>query len=161
MAIIITDQYRLRQKNFLDDRQGIAASTTALARWDDSTNPLPDGFEVCVSGVWYVYNSQNLQDPYLGKFRLRTATQDGRIDQIENELSNLENKTIPDLDAKVEKYNTQLLKDDFVHEASTFEEILTERYWTDSTGLSHARAGMTVTVVSDSAENNGVWYLSN
>ena len=71
MAITITDNFRLRSKIFIDERVN-QPNVSALKNWDQTTNPIPDGFEVCVDGgVWYVYNSANTVDPVLGKFRLK------------------------------------------------------------------------------------------
>ena len=137
MAIIITDKFQLRQKNFLDDRQGIASSVSALKSWNYSTVPIPEGFEVYVGGVWYVYRSSHTDDPVTGKFRTRTDS-DG----------------VDDLKVRV----TRLEFEDGRDVASTFAQIKTEAFWTDSTGVSHARAGRIVTVTSDGA-NNGPWYL--
>ena len=69
MAIIINDQYRLRQQNFLDDRVGVAIDVSALKSWNFSEVPIPEGFEVFVEGVWYEYKSEYEEDPILGKFR--------------------------------------------------------------------------------------------
>ena len=137
MAIIITDKFQLRQKNFLDDRQGIASSVSALKSWNYSGVPIPEGFEVYVGGVWYIYRSSHTDDPVTGKFRTRTDS-DG----------------VDDLKVRV----TRLEFEDGRDVASTFAEIKTEAFWKDSTGVSHARAGRIVTVISDGA-NNGPWYL--
>ena len=70
MAIIITDNFGFRSNRFIDDRSG-KASLEDLKNWDFTTNPLPDGFEVCVAGVWYVYNSSNETSETTGKFKER------------------------------------------------------------------------------------------
>ena len=70
MAIVITDNYGLKSKRFLDDRNG-ATSLNDLKNWDENANPLPDGFEVCVAGIWYHYNSSNTINEITGKFRER------------------------------------------------------------------------------------------
>ena len=137
MAIIITDKFQLRQKNFLDDRQGIASSVSALKSWNYSTVPIPEGFEVYVGGVWYTYRSSNPDDPVTGRFK--TRTDDEGVDDLKVRVIRLEFEDGRDV-------------------ASTFAEIKTEAFWTDSTGVSHARAGRIVTVTSDGA-NNGPWYL--
>jgi hypothetical protein len=137
MAIIITDKFQLRQKNFLDDRQGIASSVSALKSWNYSTVPIPEGFEVYAGGVWYIYRSSHPDDPVTGKFKTRTDS-DG----------------VDDLKVRV----TRLEFEDGRDVASTFAQIKTEAFWKDSTGVSHARAGRIVTVTSDGA-NNGPWYL--
>jgi len=137
MAIIITDKFQLRQKNFLDDRQGIASSVSALKSWNYSTVPIPEGFEVYVGGVWYTYKSSNPDDPVTGKFK--TRTDDGGVDDLKVRVTRLEFEDGRDV-------------------AQTFAQIKTEAFWKDSTGVSHARAGRIVTVTSDGA-NNGPWYL--
>ena len=137
MAIIITDKFQLRQKNFLDDRQGIASSVSALKSWNYSTVPIPEGFEVYVGGVWYVYRSSHPDDPVTGKFKTRTDS-DG-VNDLKVRVARLEFEDGRDV-------------------ASTFAQIKTETFWKDSTGVSHARAGRIVTVTNDGA-NNGPWYL--
>ena len=69
MSIVITDSFGIRSGRWLDDRMNVS-SLSDLRNWDFSTNPLPDGFEVCVDGVWYRYNSANDIDSTLGKFRI-------------------------------------------------------------------------------------------
>ena len=137
MAIIITDKFQLRQKNFLDDRQGIASSVSALKSWNYSTVPIPEGFEVYVGGVWYIYRSSHPDDPVTGKFKTRTDS--GGVDDLKVRVTRLEFEDGRDV-------------------ASTFAQIKTEAFWKDSTGVSHARAGRIVTVTNDGA-NNGPWYL--
>ena len=137
MAIIITDKFQLRQKNFLDDRQGIASSVSALKSWNYSTVPIPEGFEVYVGGVWYTYRSSNPDDPVTGRFK--TRTDDEGVDDLKVRVTRLEFEDGRDV-------------------ASTFAEIKTEAFWKDSTGVNHARAGRIVTVTNDGA-NNGPWYL--
>jgi len=144
MAIIITDQFRLRQKNFLDDRQGIATSLSSLKSWDFSTVPIPEGFEVYVNGVWYIYKSSYTDDPETGKFRSRLEDQ-GAAD-FEERISQLEEES------------TQLFFEDGCDTSPSFAQILTAAFWTDSTGENHAKAGRIVTVTSD-GNNNGPWYL--
>ena len=139
MAIIITDKFQLRQKNFLDDRQGIASSVSTLKSWNYSTVPIPEGFEVYVGGVWYIYRSSHPDDPVTGRFKTRTDS-DG-VDDLKVRVKRLEFEDGRDV-------------------ASTFAEIKTEAFWKDSTGVNHARAGRIVTVTSDSDDgNNGPWYL--
>lgn len=146
MAIIITDQFRLRQKNYLDDRQGLALSVSALKSWDYSKVPIPEGFEVYVEGVWYIYKSSHTDDPTTGKFRSRED--EHHIDDHEIRIQ------------KLEKETTQLFYEDGCDTSSTFAQILTAAFWTDSTGENHARAGRIVDVVSDSdSSKNGPWYL--
>ena len=146
MAIIIADQFRLRQKNFLDDRQS-ASSLTVLKNWDFSANPLPDGFEVCVNGVWYVYNSSHTVDPSTGRFRSRED--EHGIGGLEERVQDLEEETV------------QLFYEDGCDTSSSFAQILTAAFWTDTTGMNHARTGRIVTVTSDpDSSKNGSWYLS-
>jgi len=144
MAIIITDQYRLRQKNFLDDRQGLASDVSALKSWNYSTVPIPEGFEVYVNGVWYIYNSSHTDDPVTGKFRSRE--EEHHINDHEARIRQLEKESI------------QLFYEDGCDTAQTFSQLLTASFWTDSTGENHAKAGRIVTVTADST-NNGPWYL--
>lgn len=141
MAIIITDQYRLRQKNFLDDRQGLATSLQALRDWNTSVNPLPDGFEVCVDGVWYVYSSQNPISGETGRFKLRNLDNDTHLEELDKRVDDLEERT-------------QI--------APKFSDILTPEFWTTSDGILHAVPGVTVSVVGDPDDSlNGLWYLSS
>ena len=52
---------------FLDDRQGYPQTKNDLLNW---SIPIPEGFEVCLDNVWYVYDS-NINDPYTGHFKKR------------------------------------------------------------------------------------------
>lgn len=141
MAIIITDQYRLRQKNFLDDRQGLATSLQALKNWDTSVNPLSDGFEVCVNGIWYVYDSKNPISGETGRFKPRNLDNDTHLEELDRRVDDLEERT-------------QI--------ASRFSDILTPEFWTTPDGTLHVVPGITVIVVEDpDASLNGLWYLSS
>ena len=55
-------------KNFLDVRQGEADTLEDLRTWNLN---IPPGFEVCVDGVWYVYNPEYTFDSETGYFRKR------------------------------------------------------------------------------------------
>ena len=146
MAIIITDQFRLRQKNFLDDRQGLATSLSTLKSWDFSQVPIPEGFEVYVGGVWYIYKSSYTDDPDTGKFR--SINEEGGVNDHEVRIQ------------KLEKESKQLFFEDGCDTAQTFSQLLTSTFWIDSTGENHAKAGRIVTVTSD-GERNGPWYLTS
>lgn len=138
MSIIITDKFQLRQQNFLDDRiAAVASSVSALKSWDFNNVPIPEGFEVYVGGVWYIYRSSHTESPTTGKFKTRT-----------------EDEGVDDLKLRT----TRLEFEDSSYTASNFSQLLTSTFWTDSTGVNHARAGRIVTVTSDGA-NNGPWYL--
>ncbi|MBP3732585.1 MAG: hypothetical protein J6I84_04990 [Bacilli bacterium] len=140
MAITITDQVRLRQENFLDDRQGLASSIESLKNWDFSRFPIPDGFEVFVSGDWYTFGKENETDETTGKFRKRVGeiTEDIKyLKEREYELSFNASKEI----------------------AETIPEILTEEFWTDKDGVCHAIPGRIVSITEE-GKNNGLWYLA-
>ena len=138
MSIIITDKFQLRQQNFLDDRiAAVATSVSALKSWDFNNVPIPEGFEVYVGGVWYIYRSSHTESPTTGKFKTRT-----------------EDEGVDDLKLRT----TRLEFEDSSYTASNFSQLLTSTFWTDSTGVNHARAGRVVSVTSDGA-NNGPWYL--
>ena len=70
MPIEKGDNFDYQGQKFLDNRQNQANTINDLLSW---STPVPDGFEVCISGVWYTYNSANSQDPATGKFRPRDA----------------------------------------------------------------------------------------
>lgn len=53
---------------FLDGRQGEPQTTDDLLNW---SIPIPEGFEVCLNKVWYVYDSIATPDPVTGKFHKR------------------------------------------------------------------------------------------
>lgn len=60
MSSNIGTNFSYRSKEFLDDRQGMADSVRDLKNW---STPVPEGFEVCLKGVWYYYDStQNLPE---------------------------------------------------------------------------------------------------
>jgi hypothetical protein len=50
----IGTNFSYRSKDFLDDRQGKATTKKDLLNW---TIPVPEGFEACLDGVWYYYDS--------------------------------------------------------------------------------------------------------
>lgn len=148
MAIVINDQYRLRQENYLDDRQGIAESVSSLKSWDFENVPIPSGFEVFVDGVWYIFKVEFEEDETTGKFR--RVTDELGIEGLEERVEVLEVK------------ESQLEFDNDVETAPTFADILTTEFWTDDQEELHIRLGKRVTVTSDSdTSKNGVWYLVN
>lgn len=71
MAVRISTNYLFNGVGFLDSRQGMATTLNDLRNWNFSEVAIPDGFEVCVDGVWYIYNSDYLEDSETGKFRKR------------------------------------------------------------------------------------------
>lgn len=56
MAIRIGAPYLYRGKSFLDQRQSIPQSLEDLKNWN---TPVPEGFEVCLNGTWYYFDSIN------------------------------------------------------------------------------------------------------
>lgn len=52
---------------FLDGRQGYPQTTDDLLNW---SIPIPEGFEVYLNGVWYVYDPA-VNDPVIGHFKRR------------------------------------------------------------------------------------------
>lgn len=50
----IGSNFSLDSKEFLDDRIGQAKTTEDLKEWNKD---LPEGFEICLDGVWYYYDS--------------------------------------------------------------------------------------------------------
>lgn len=82
-------------KNFLDTRQGEADSLEDLRAWNLN---IPPGFEVCVDGVWYVYNPEFENDPETGYFRKRIDVElGGSVDILgmQNQINALMRKTFP------------------------------------------------------------------
>ena len=152
MAIVINDQYRLRQENFLDDRQGIAESISSLKSWDFENVPIPSGFKVFVDGVWYIFKVEFEEDEITGKFR-RVTDDLGieglteRVDTLEEKESLLEEKVDFEID---------------IETAPTFGDIVTPAFWKDEQEVLHIKPGKRVTVTSDpDPSKNGVWFLSN
>ena len=91
MAIKIANNFGVRSELFLDDRIEVTGGVSVLKNWDFSNNPLPDGFEVCLDGVWYTYNKSNTIDPDTGYFRERTVDVSGKQDTL---VSGVNIKTI-------------------------------------------------------------------
>ena len=148
MAIIINDQYRLRQENFLDDRQGIAESISSLKSWDFENVPIPNGFKVFVDGFWYIFKEEFEEDETTGKFRRETDNLG--IEELTERVSTLEVK------------ESQLEFDNDIETAPTFIDILTTDFWKDDQEELHIKPGKRVTVTSDTdSSKNGVWYLIN
>lgn len=60
MATYIGTNFALEGKEFLDQRQGLAGRLEDLKNW---SIVVPEGFELCLGGSWYYYDSQiNLPD---------------------------------------------------------------------------------------------------
>ena len=66
MPSTIGTNFLYEGKRFLDERQNMAKSLNDLANW---TTPVPDGFEVMIGDIKYVYNSSNASNQVTGKFR--------------------------------------------------------------------------------------------
>ena len=69
MAFDIGSNFSYQGKGFIDKRVDWAESEKDLLDWNI---PVPEGFEVCVSGVWYVY-SESYNSPVTGKFLPRVT----------------------------------------------------------------------------------------
>jgi len=82
MAINIGANFSYQGERFLDNRQGIADNLNDLLEWDIL---VPEGFEVCVSGDWYIYDSL-YNSPITGHFKKRPGFED---------FKDLENKVFP------------------------------------------------------------------
>lgn len=140
MAVKIADQIKLRQENFLDDRQGLATSTDILLNWDFTKIPIPEGFQVFLLGDWYIYKSSFTPDNVTGYFR----------------------KYSEDLGIK----NIEEIEEDSIYSrfdlsrcyTAKFSDILDPLFWVDSLQINHARPGKIVTIIDDN-DNNGVWIL--
>lgn len=65
----IGSNFSLDSKEFLDDRIGQAKTLGDLKNWDKE---LPEGFEVCLDGIWYYYDS-SYQSEETGHFIKRVA----------------------------------------------------------------------------------------
>ena len=86
------------EDNFLDKRQSIANSEEDLKNWDFKKYPIPNGFEVCLNGIWYKYETDR-ENTITGHFFKRTYTEDDNlsipvIDQ--NIIDTLPNDQIPE-----------------------------------------------------------------
>ena len=140
MAVKLADQLKLRQENFLDDRQGLATSTDVLLGWDFTKIPIPEGFQVFLLGDWYIYKSGHSFDPTLGYFR--KYVEDLGIENIE----------------QIE-FNSTYSKFDLTRcYTAKFSDILNPTFWTDENSVNHARPGK-ITIITDDDEYNGVWVL--
>lgn len=108
MSISIGSNFLYQGKKFLDDRVEIVKKTEDLKNWDI---PIPDGFEVFVEGSWYMFSSNNPDDPVTGKFKKRfglsqefggsselTVSQyalTNKINDLESNITRLTNKLYP------------------------------------------------------------------
>ena len=74
MAIVISDNFSLNSKQFIDERVGKASTLLDLKNWDTSVYNIPDGFEVWVSSTreWYTFDSNNPISETTGRFRARS-----------------------------------------------------------------------------------------
>ena len=80
MAVRITSDILLNGNTFLDSRQN-RSSLNDLLNWDFEEVVIPDGFEVCVNGEWYIYRKpkegeETVKDIQLGYFRKRDTSDD-------------------------------------------------------------------------------------
>jgi hypothetical protein len=108
MSISIGSNFLYQGKKFLDDRIEIVKKAEDLKNWDI---PIPDGFEVFVEGSWYMFSSNNPDDPVTGKFKKRfglsqdfgrskdlsisQVTLTGKFLELENTISKLSNELFP------------------------------------------------------------------
>ena len=108
MSISIGSNFLYQGKKFLDDRIEIVKKAEDLKNWDI---PIPDGFEVFVEGSWYMFSSNNSDDPVTGKFKKRfglsqgfgrsndltisQVTLTGKFLELENTISKLSNELFP------------------------------------------------------------------
>lgn len=82
MGINIGANFNYQGEKFLDNRQGIAQNLNDLLGWDIL---VPEGFEVCVNGDWYIYDS-SYNSSVTGHFKMRPGFEDFR---------DLDNKIFP------------------------------------------------------------------
>lgn len=54
MSAIIATNFSYKGEEFLDSRQNQCKRLSDLKNWD---TPVPDGFETCIDGIWYIYDS--------------------------------------------------------------------------------------------------------
>ena len=106
MSNRIATNFDYQANNFLDHRQGKAKTLEELKNW---STPVPEGFELCIGGEWYYYDStkdltetghwvpriidktSNITDPK------RQSIGAGVIEEIQGDLGELEG-SIKDLD---------------------------------------------------------------
>lgn len=89
MAINIGTNINYQGHEYLDKRQGLAKSESDLKNW---STLVPNGFEVCVNGSWYVYDENNEVSDTTGYFRKRDAQVElntANIDEIMHEVFKL------------------------------------------------------------------------
>lgn len=92
--IKIGTNFLYNSKNFLDLRQGEADSLEDLKTWNIN---IPVGFEVCVNGVWYVYNP-DFEDEITGHFKKRVdveLTSSTDFNNIYDQVTELQNTVFP------------------------------------------------------------------
>lgn len=73
----IATNFSYKSPHFLDGRQEWARTKADLKKW---SVPVPEGFEVCVDGIWYYYEPE-ADDPETGKF----------VERVVSNLDNLAN----------------------------------------------------------------------
>lgn len=84
MSINVGSNFLYQGKRHLDDRQNKAKTLRDLKTW---SIPIPDGFEVCVDGSWYVFDSRNPDSEITGKFKKRTEITQEFGDDTEKTVS--------------------------------------------------------------------------
>lgn len=108
MSVSIGSNFLYQGKKFLDDRIERVKRISDLKNW---SIPIPEGFEVFVEGAWYMYSSNNQDDPITGKFKKRLeisqvfgdskdlsisqATLTNKLLEIENNISKLSKELYP------------------------------------------------------------------
>lgn len=84
MAIRIQSNYLYNANGFLDERHVLAEKPEDLMGWFDKPEEeiiiIPDGFEIRVEGVWYVYEPTKEKNNITGYFHPRLT--DDRIKDI-------------------------------------------------------------------------------
>ena len=91
MAIIVSDNFSLNSRQFLDARIGKAKTLDDLRTWNEDELNLPNGFEVWVDDVrkWYIFDKRNTLGS-TGYFRERVGN------SKENFTTNLDDITTPE-----------------------------------------------------------------
>ena len=85
MAVNVQSNFLYNANGFLDERHTIVNKPEDLASWFDNENEdeivvIPDGFEIRVEGVWYVYEPMKEKNPVTGYFHPRLT--DDRIKNL-------------------------------------------------------------------------------
>lgn len=124
MGATIGIPFDLNSSQFLDSRQGEPKSKTDLKNWKKD---VPEGFEVCLDGTWYFYDSTvTLNETGHWVPRLATELNDSSRSGVSvgvlNEIINEYNERIGEMETKIETLEDSIY-------VTTFKTLIAGSYY--------------------------------